>query len=725
MIAVFLLPQNCLNHFHPKPSSTKSNNMFNISKTKLLLSLLCVVFVFNYCKKDDGPSDEVVLNSFGPSPVLRGGDLRFIGENLDKVTAIVLADNVEVTSFKSKSASQIVITVPDATVNGKLTLKSPQGDIITKTPLTISEPIAITSFSPAKARPGEKVTIEGTYLNLIEEVIFANKKSVLKADFVSQTKTKLEVNVPADAQTGLLVISNGMADPILVESATALEVTLPTVSQLAPSPVKAGNTLTIEGADLDLVKEISFTGGAKVTSFASQTATKIEVVVPANAKDGSLSLSVASLVVVTTTQSVEMKVPTISGITPNPAKNGKDIKVTGTDLDLVTAATFGGNKDGVLQGGDATEITITVPETATSGTVSLRTAADKTVTSATSLSMVKPSVTGMSPLDIQFTKELVISGDNLDLVEKVKFAGGTEAAPTSASLNEVKVNIPVGTASGSITLVAKNGDEVLAPQSIVILPSTSATITSMPDMAKPGQMIDIVGENLDEVTEVIFPVNVPATMFGMKTSTLIQVVVPMSVKKGSGTLTLITVNNEQIISPSINIQGVDPVADPALVFFDFDGLNAWWGDTGGPENDPGLTLDGSNYYRANKDCNGWTGFFWRNGSNNFPGSTIGTNVANYVLKFDVNVLEPITGGEFAWRLKGSSGDFWYRWKPWEASGSYKTDGWITVTVPITAFSDGSNTIADLSTITEDFGVAFNSGASKVNVCMDNVRFEQK
>lgn len=694
-------------------------------RIKLLLSLFCVVLVFNYCKKDDGPSDEIELNSFGPSPVLRGGDLRFIGQNLDKVTAIILSNNVEVTSFKSKTASEIVLVVPDATVNGYVTLKTPQGDITTKTQLTISEPIALTSFSPAKARPGATITLEGTYLNLIEEVIFANKKTVPSSAFVSQTQTKIEVKVPDDAQTGLIVISNGLSDPILVESATALEVTLPTVSQISPTPVKAGTTLTIEGADLDLTREITFSGGSKVSSFASQATDKIELTVPADAKDGSLRLAVASLVEVTTTQTVEMKVPTISGIAPNPVKNGADITVNGTDLDLVTGASFGGGKSGSVQPGSATQITISVPDDASSGPVTLHTAAGKSVASASSLIMVKPAISGMSPLDIQFTKELTISGNDLDLVVKVKFSGGTEAAPTSAALNELKVNVPVGTSSGPITLVAKNGDEVNSAQMLNILPSTSATITSMPSQAKPGEMINIEGENLDEVTEIVFPVNVSATMYGQKTATLIQVVIPMNVKKGLGTLTLITVNNEQIVSPEINIQGVDPVADPSLVFFNFDDLGLWWGDTGGPENDPALSLDGSNYFRANKDCNGWTGFFWRNGGNNFPGGVIGTNVANYNLKFDVNILEPITGGEFAWRLKGSSGDFWYSWKPWAATGSYKTDGWITVTIPLTGFTDGGNPIADLSTISEDFGVAFNAGASLVNVCIDNVRFELK
>jgi hypothetical protein len=247
----------------------------------------------------------------------------------------------------------------------------------------------------------------------------------------------------------------------------------------------------------------------------------------------------------------------------------------------------------------------------------------------------------------------------------------------------------------------------------------------MPTTAKPGQKIRIEGENLDEISEVIFPGEIAATMFGAKSNSIIEVVVPIKTKNGIGKIKFITTKGETIESPEINIQGIDPVADLSLVFFNFDGLDRWWGDAGVNENDPNLSVDGSKYFRVNQSCNGWTGFFWRNGANNFPGSVIGTQVNNYVLKFDVNVLAPITGGEFAWRLKGSEGDFWYRWKPWEATGSYKTDGWITVTVPITAFSDGSKGIVNLASITEDFGVAFNAGSSAVNVCIDNVRFEKK
>ena len=699
---------------------------YNIKYLPLLLvGLMSFAALFNACKKDDDTDETlIVLNSFGPSPVLRGGELRFIGKNLDQVTAVVLADNVNVTSFKTKTSELLTIDVPEATVNGIVTLKTPQGDIKTKTILTISEPISITSFSPAKARPGETVTINGTYLNLIKEVVFANKKSVLQAAFVSQSSTKLEVKVPDDAQTGIIAISNGLADPIIVESETELDVTLPSVTGLAPTPVKAGTQLTISGTDLDLTKEVIFTGGSKVTSFTSINGDKIELNVPADAKDGALKLVVASLREVITTQTVEMKVPSISGIAPNPAKNGSDITLTGTDLDLVTKVTFGGNKDGqLIAGGSSTSISVKVPADASVGTITVTTAAGKTVTSSGALDLVKPSFTTISPLAVQFNNNITVTGTDLDLVAKVTFTGGTESAVSGGSATEFTVAVPVGTQTGPVTLVMLNGDQVVSTDQITILPSTSATITNMPTSARPGDMINIEGVNLSEITTVIFPGNVLATMFGQKTDVLIQVVIPQTVQTGMGTITLVTATSEIITSPVINIQGVDPVADPALVFFDFDALGLWWGDTGGPENDPALSLDGTNYFRANKDCNGWTGFFWRNGQNGFPGPTIGTDVNNYVMKFDINTIEPITGGEFAWRLKGSAGDFWYRWKPWEGPGTYTSGGWVTITIPVNQFSDGTNFITDLSTITEDFGVAFNAGASKVNVCIDNVRFE--
>ena len=423
------------------------------------------------------------------------------------------------------------------------------------------------------------------------------------------------------------------------------------------------------------------------------------------------------------TCALPISVPTITSIAPDPAKTGSNVTVSGVDLDLVTRVTFGGDKTGSVQSNTGTEMVVAVPADAKDGSVTFSTAAGKTVTSTAALAMVKPSIATMAPSDIQVTNVLTVTGNDLDIVSKVQFTGGTESPVISASLTELTVNVPVGTTSGPIKLIANNGDEVFSALSITILASTSATVTSMPASAKPGEMIDIVGVNLDEVTEVVFPIDISATMFGIKTETLIQVVIPANAKTGNGVIKLITANGEIIETPVINIQGVDPVVDQNLVFFNFDALSYWWNDAGNVQNDPNLSLDGSSYYYVDHTCNGWTGFFWRNGGNGFPGATIGTNVNDYVLKFDINVLEPITGGEFAWRLKGSAGDFWYYWKPWESTGSYTTNGWITVSIPLTSFYAGSTQISDLSTITEDFGVAFNNGSSLVKACVDNVRFE--
>ena len=123
--------------------------------------------------------------------------------------------------------------------------------------------------------------------------------------------------------------------------------------------------LTIEGTDLDLTRQIGFEGTSPVTDFASQNATKIEVIVPDDAHDGNILMIPGSFVEVPSAEALIMVIPEISEISPNPVKNGANITVTGVDLDLVKRVIFGGDKIGaILGGGSDTEITVKVPTTA-------------------------------------------------------------------------------------------------------------------------------------------------------------------------------------------------------------------------------------------------------------------------------------------------------------------------------------------------------------------------
>ncbi|MGH1433817.1 MAG: glycan-binding surface protein [Lewinella sp.] len=711
------------------------NKSYNLSALVLLLVMALGISLFNGCKKDDdepGDANRVVLSAFGPSPALRGGELTIIGKNLDRVSAVVLPENVDVTSFTTHTPTLIKLTIPEATQEGKIILESTDGDIISISELTISEPIEITSFSPETVRPGDLVTINGDYLNLITSIVFGIDQALGDTAFVSQSKEKIEIVVPEMAQSApllLLSLAEGGTMPIVVETETPLLVTTPVATSMSPNPVKAGTLLTITGTDLDLTEKILFQGVDDVTVFESQSATTIEVMVPDNTHDGTVHLVPASLIQVPIETELEMLVPQITGFSPNPAKNGTDITVTGQDLDLVVSVTFGGDQSGSIQGGgSATEITVNVPLGATEAAITFTTNADKSVVTGNVLALVEPQAATVSPASAAFGDEIIIEGTDMDLVSSVIFSGDVQVDVNSAMANMVSVDVPIGAVSGPLTLVMPNGTMILQTVELELLVTTNAVITSMPAMAGPGDMISIVGTDLDEINEVIFPGDVTATMFGQKTSTLIEVFIPLGTMTGVGNIKFITFEGQEFFSPEINIQGVDPVADPSLVFFDFDALGSWWGDTGAVENDPALSLDGSSYYRVNASLSGWTGAFWRNGSDNFPGAAIGTNVDDYVLKFDINVLEPITGGVFHWRLKddGSEG-FWHRWAPWADSGSFSTNGWITVTIPLNEFTDdygsGSTTIADLNNITSDFGLAFNEGDSQVNVCIDNVRFE--
>lgn len=344
-----------------------------------LLGLMCSILsigIVTSCDKDadEVVSDKIQLFSFGPTGAKHGDTLRFIGANLNKVTAIQFTGTnatVNQADFKQQTSDLIRLIVPQTAEQGFVTLKTPEGDIVTKTKFNLDVLTTVTSMT-AQARPGTNITITGTFLNWVDRIIFTRDKAV--DVFVSKTQTQLVVKVPDDAQTGPLILHYMGTDSNYVQTADTLKVTLPVTTGLSPNPIKHQTNLTITGTDLDLAKQILFTGvTAPVTTFVSQSATQIVVRIPAATKKGKVTLVAASGVQSVSTADLDVVLPAISTMTPNPVDPGANLTVTGTNLDLVTSVSFVGALTPVTSfvSQTATQIVVTVPTGVLRGKITL------------------------------------------------------------------------------------------------------------------------------------------------------------------------------------------------------------------------------------------------------------------------------------------------------------------------------------------------------------------
>jgi IPT/TIG domain len=350
------------------------NKLFTVR----ILSFLCFVtfigMVTTSCKKNDVKSGKVELLSFGPTGARHGDTLLFIGKNLNKVTSIQFTGtnaSIEQKSFVSQSEELIRLIVPTSAEKGFVTLKTPDGDIVSKTIFNLNVLTTVTTIT-AQARPGENITITGNYLNWVTKITFARDKLV--TNFVSKSINQIVVTVPADAETGPLILSYGGTDSADVQTADTLKVALPLSTSFSPNPVKHAADLTITGTNLDLVKKIIFTGVASpVTSFVSQTATQIVVKIPASTTKGKVKLEAASGIQTTSTADLDVVLPAITSMAPNAVDPLADLTITGTNLDLVASVAFVGVTNAVTSfvSQTATQLVVKVPAGSITGKLTL------------------------------------------------------------------------------------------------------------------------------------------------------------------------------------------------------------------------------------------------------------------------------------------------------------------------------------------------------------------
>ena len=485
------------------------NKTYKFPALWMMCLMLFSCLTFTACDNgDDEDTNQykggISLNVFGPSPVARGGVLRFLGSGMDKVTAVAIPGCDDITDIEVVSDTEIRVTVPQTAQPGLVVLKTPKGDITTKTELTFTEPIALEAFAPAEVKPGSELTITGEYLNLIKEVIFADEVTVPADEFVSQSRQEIKVIVPDSAQTGKFILSDGAEIPNWIYTEEELEVTLPSVE--APLDLvdkKPGDIIRVSGKNFDLVKKVQMPNGDEVefTMTASSEGDELTFTLPDNVSDGEITVLPASdvkVVVATVVVAMPLNVVAVPAIN---LRGGDIITLKGANMDLVTDVTFPGVEEVVgLESQNTTEIKVLMPAAAISGDLQLNTNSGKAT--AVSIATAKPENISYSAATVPAGEALTVKGVNMDVVSAVVFSGNVEVTVSDATATAISLTVPTTAETGALLLKMANGESVEAP-SLTIEKPVCAYLPALPDKLVRGRIMELEIVNADKLTNVL------------------------------------------------------------------------------------------------------------------------------------------------------------------------------------------------------------------------------
>ncbi len=323
----------------------------------------------------------------------------------------------------------------------------------------------------------------------------------------------------------------------------------PVVTNLEPDqgPPAGGNTVAIEGSNLENAEEVKF--GPTVIDdedFISNTDTKIEVTAPAGT--GTVDVRVVTAAGESPNTAADdytyaaCVLPTVTKLEPKegPTAGGNTVIVTGTNFTGATEVKFGANPGTSVVVESATKIKITAP--AGTGTVDVRVVTpcgESTNTTADNyIYRAPPTVTKLEPKEGPPAggNTVIITGTNFTGATQVKFGANPGTGLVVESSIKIKITAPAGTGTVDVRVVTPGGESantaadnytyVAAPTVTEVIPDEGPTAG--------GNTVTIKGTNFTGATEAKFGANA-GTGLVVESSTEIKVTAPA----GTGTVDVI------------------------------------------------------------------------------------------------------------------------------------------------------------------------------------------
>jgi len=331
---------------------------------------------------------------------------------------------------------------------------------------------------------------------------------------------------------------------------------------------------------------------------------------------------------------------------------------------------------------------------------------------------------------------IAIIGENLDGVKEIWFNDQqAKVNPVYVTSNSILVTIPSGIptdVTGKIRFVTHSGLETTYDFGVVV---PSPVLNSMKcEYVADGDIAVIKGDFFLE-PKVYFKGNVEADVVSF-TKTEIKVRVPNGAEAGPITVQSIYGSTRSLF----NFRDNSSVSSSTKVFLDFEETSSWnpWGLSAfGTEN--GLS---GKYLKFEGTTGSWA---WpANSIQLYYASSSRTplvssgDISTLALRFEANCKEwhdtPLlfwfTNNENTHNVDGS--DPQAHWKPYLNNGvksNYVTDGWETITIPLTDFkyskdeSDESRSITSLSQLVDLHAMFFGAadGTYDLKLWIDNMR----
>ncbi|RDY59332.1 IPT/TIG domain-containing protein [Flagellimonas nanhaiensis] len=351
-------------------------------------SCILVTLLFVFCSKDDTKKPDVpesnppTISSFTPSNGTVGTGVTIKGSNFSATASgnIVKFNGTKAT-VNTASATQLEVTVPSGATTGKISVEVDGEKATSEGTFTVTEPSAnaptITGFDPTEGTPGTTVEVSGTNFSttMADNLVKFNGTT---ANVSAATATLLTVQVPNGAETGPITVTvdgetTQSSDDFTVNEPSA---NAPTITSFDPTEGTPGTTVEVSGINFSTTMAdnlVKFNGTTANVSAA--TATLLTVQVPNGAETGPITVTVDG----ETTQSNEdftVLVPptiSISGFAPDQENVGAEVVINGANFDLDPAnntVKFNG-VDAEVTSANSTQLTVTVPEGATTGTITV------------------------------------------------------------------------------------------------------------------------------------------------------------------------------------------------------------------------------------------------------------------------------------------------------------------------------------------------------------------